>query len=98
MRFAEETLITILGRAMPTFLPDNNQSCIGQRDRLCLQIVWHSYRRRKDGEVLCYFVLLHTGKPELKQHWKTSDYYNIAYRRDPSRRNITTEAKDAQQM
>lgn len=58
MRFAEETLITILGRAMPTFLPYNNQSCIGQRDRLCLQIVWHSYRRRKDGEVLCYIVPL----------------------------------------
>ena len=36
--------------------------------------------------------------PDLKQHWKTSDSYNVAYHLEPSSRNITTEAKDTQQM
>ena len=48
----EETLMAILRRTIPTCLPLYNQANIGQRDCLCLQIVWHPSRRRMAGGVL----------------------------------------------
>ena len=54
VRVAGETPMAILCLTIPTCLPLNNQSCIGQRDRPCLQIVWHSSRRRTVEGVLGY--------------------------------------------
>ena len=54
VRVTGETPMVILRRNIPTCLPLYNQSCIGQRDRLCLQIVWHPARRRTVGGVLGY--------------------------------------------
>lgn len=52
VRVAGETPMAILCLTIPTCLPLNNQSCIGQRDRPCLQIVWHPSRRRTVEGVL----------------------------------------------
>lgn len=52
VRVAGETLMAIPRRTIPTCLPHNNQFCIGQNNRLCLQIVWHPSRRRMVGGVL----------------------------------------------
>lgn len=54
VRVAGGTQMVILRRNIPTCLPLNNQSCIGQRDRPCLQIMWHSSRRRTVEGVLGY--------------------------------------------
>ena len=54
VRVAGGTQMVILRRNIPTCLPLYNQANIGQRDRPCLQIVWHSYRRRATVGVLGY--------------------------------------------
>ena len=54
VRDAGGTQMVILRRNIPTCLPLYNQANIGQRDRPCLQIVWHSSRRRTVGGVLGY--------------------------------------------
>ena len=54
VRVTGETPMVILRRNIPTCLPLYNQSCIGQRDPLCLQMVWHPARRRTVGGVLGY--------------------------------------------
>lgn len=54
VRVAGGTQMVILRRNIPTCLPLYNQANIGQRDRLCLQIVWHSSRRRTVVGVLGY--------------------------------------------
>lgn len=54
VRVAGETPMAILCLTIPTCLPLYNQSSIGQRDCPCLQIVWHSSRRRAADGVLGY--------------------------------------------
>lgn len=56
VRVAGETPMAILRRAVPTCLPLYNQANIGQRDCLCLQIVWHSFGRRMAGGVLGSYI------------------------------------------
>ncbi len=62
VRVAGETPMAILCLTIPTCLPLYNQSSIGQRDCLCLQIVWHSSRRRTVGGVLGYPIGFITGR------------------------------------
>lgn len=54
VRVAGGTQMVILRRNIPTCLPLYNQANIGQRDRPCLQIMWHSSRRRTVEGVLGY--------------------------------------------
>lgn len=54
VRVAGGPQMVILRRNIPTCLPLYNQANIGQRDCLCLQIVWQPSRRRTVVGVLGY--------------------------------------------
>ena len=68
VRDAGGTQMVILRRNIPTCLPLYNQVNIGQRDCLCLQIVWQPSRRRKAVGVLGYLygILLAHGQAQTK--------------------------------